>query len=299
MHFHWTCINHHPDGADTLIDVRNAIAGQIADLGHSQSYGDATLETLPAINIIIEGFGPRTVAWMAARHKDNCRFVTVCTERMGKESLDDAPHPDMKTRQQNLPVAAALSEAVWCLVPGTAAHLRSYCKDTRDIELGYSRTREAYLHSDVVPVHSACFYGGMLDRRRVVLETLIAGGIDICMPPKEYGRISDRNAALALSKIALGINPVPGWKIVSSSRAQSALHVGRPMLMEEVDDAASPSPWREVIRFCRLRDMYGQALDMIEHWEAERDRQLGAFREKFSAQRILAPAIEALKGMAA
>ncbi|HEX9472494.1 MAG TPA: hypothetical protein VF957_23460 [Bradyrhizobium sp.] len=317
MHFAWTDVNHCAEGHETLHDPKLAITGMLVDLGHTVSDGGMTVRTSPAMNLIFEGFNADGVAWARDMRRAGCRFTVVCTERFGASgSLNDSPYPDMAERQKFLPAAAELAESCWCLVPGMATRLKPYCRNSFDIELGFSAARERLLRTDEEPDTEFCFHGGTLGRRSVVIKLLRDAGAGVVTPRdlmtqeqkaridglvwngevqmSDYGPLSVRNRALAKAKVSLGLRPLDGWKLASSARFQAALHVGRPVLAEEIDDTDAPTPWRQVVPFVATEDLYLVGMKIAARWREARDAQLARFKHYLSPARAIGHALSTI-----
>lgn len=296
MHFHFSRFNHCDIGRSTLEDMGEVLAGMLIDLGHTVSLYDAEFETAPSINVIFEAFGRAHVRRLKRARREGCRFIVVATERWGDKALNDLiTSAEMCTRRRWLPAALKQAAAVWCLVPGTAAHLQEFCQAV-DVELGYSAALAARVKAlpAVEPEAMFCFYGGITQRRAHVINHFRRGGLNVIVPPEEYGPLSDRNDVLARSMVSLGLKASHSWAIVSSSRIIAALYRGRPVLMEQVREYGA-SPWSRIVPFVPTHDLPPAGLRMAARWREAWAEQVAAFREVLPPERCLGPALASLR----
>lgn len=317
MLFAWTDSNHSIEGHATLHDPKNAIAGMLVDLGHQVMKVGRDIAPRPAVNLIFEGFHEQSYhAFKKARDEMDCDFIIVATETLGRSSLNDSGHKDMGPRQEWLLRVLELGFWVWCLVPGTAAKLKPYTDRAVDIELGYSAARERILRDDRRPDFTCCYHGGAMGRRAEIIALLRKEGIRVITPrdvmddetkgaldgimPKEllpyndYGSLELRNACLARSCLSLGLKPLPDWRLVSSSRASIAMHVGRPVFMEDVDDTECPSIWRRIVPFVPTQHIFDAVREGTRDWRRAHAGQLARFKSLLSPEKAIGHALAAL-----
>ncbi len=295
MHFHFFDGNHTEVGRDTLIDIRNCLAGMLIDLGHGVTKSSDQLVTRPSINVLFEGFGRKSSALLAAISKQDFDFLIVCTEAFGKKAMNDSAHRAMRMRQRWLPEVAKIAKACWCLAPGMAEQLKQYCENSFDVELGWSQTQESVLLKDEAPKHPFVFYGGLNERRASLVNAFEGQGHHVALG-EDYGPILLRNDLVRQSKVVLGLKPTNSWKLFSSSRAQTALHLGRPVIFEDVDDSAHRSPWRDIVVVSESECFGTVAVEMMKNWQDCAAEQMEKFREILPPQRSIGPALEMFAG---
>lgn len=291
MQFSISLGNHNLTGADTLQDVLDNIAYQLTDLGHDVVRKDERLST-DRINILFEAFDRGYEKRLEAARAAGARIVIVCTERPGKPGFNDSANPMLVERQKAFPLCAPHAEAVWCLVPGVDAWARQFNPQSCYLELGHSPSREKALRCGDSTFFDFAFYGSVTPRRKAILHELERRG----HPARFYDEtiklpdVAARNALVASCAVVLGINPWPKWKLISNSRLSTALHLGRPVIMEPVEDVG---PWGEVVTVAKAHGSFvDEAIDMLPKWRAARDAQVERFRRLMPPEACVGKAIE-------
>ena len=300
MHFHFCRFNHCEIGKATLLDLIDAIGGMLVDLGHTVSRDDDSLMTAPAVNVVFEAFNRPIVRVLRDARRQGFRVVVVATESVnGWWALNGMIRsPEMRKRRRWLPGALKEAAAVWCLVPGQAVVLKRWCANAHDIELGLSESRLAALagaqaQGKAEPEALFCFHGGLTRRRAAVINAFRHGGINVLVPETEYGPLDERNDIIARAMVSLALKPARNWRLVSNSRIQAALHCGRPVLAEDVDDGLA-SPWRGIVPFVKTPELPVWGIRMAARWREEWCEQIERYRELLPPSRAIGHAVAAL-----
>lgn len=332
LHFHIVLWCHGKIGIATMQDNIDAFQYQCADLGITTSTdhieGQPWYQSLmrpPAYNIWIECFNGQLANRAINAVKQGCNLVLICTERAAPGGWNSAgSDPDIKRRWYWYKEVAPHMLAQWCFVPGSAEQLKRFNPNSMDLDLGYSRLREAAVDKVISqveeyddPPHDFGFYGGLTDDRREMFEgfrklghpvltkstgkTHSPGKIDIEDALKhDYGPLLDRNYLAAKCKVilhpsafAFDPNDKSGkqWGIFSTSRAITALDLRRPVVAEPT----RPTIWQNIVEFSPrpgLLSFHDTAMKVLADWKGYRDRQRAKFKELLSPETTLAPVIE-------
>lgn len=288
MHFRFFLGNHSEIGRKSLEDVIHALGAQILDLGHTADRSDTTVRP-DAINVICEGFTEAETERVMTLRRHGCRVVLVCTESIAGDSLNNFQSEDYQGRYHQLMKVAPNVDAIWCLVPGTAAALRSHNANARDVELGYSPRRLRKLRTK--PQYDFGFFGSVTGYRRRTLQEFGRRGHSVYVM-RNFAPPDERDRAIANCKVVLHVKATKSWKIVSSSRCSTALHIGRPVVAQPI---ASDSIWKEIVRFSMTQDaFYDDAARVMRNWETHWGRQIARYKDLLSADKCLGAAVEAL-----
>lgn len=288
MHFRFFLGNHSDEGRKSVEDIIHALGAQLLDLGHTADRSDHNVQ-LGAVNVFIEGFTELETKRLEALRQTGRRFVIVCTESLVNDSLNDFQRPVYQERYRQFMQAAPLADAIWCLVPGTAAKLRQINPNARDVELGYSPRRRRVLHKE--PRYDFGFFGSMTPFRRKTVDELKRRGHSVHIT-RRLAPPDERDDDIASCKVVLHIKAAASWKIVSSSRCSTALHVGRPLVSQPIP---SKSIWKKIIRFSESHDsFFDEAVRIARQWDLHWQRQFAAFQRHLSAENCIGPAVIAL-----
>ena len=290
MHFRFFLGNHSEIGRKSLEDVIHALGAQILDLGHTADRSDTAVRP-DAINVICEGFTEIESERIVEMCRQGIRIVLVCTESIANNSLNNFQRDDYRSRYEHLLLVAPYVDAIWCLVPGTADRLRDLNRNAVDVELGYSPRRRRDLVAR--PEYDFGFFGSVTPYRGTTMQEFGRRGLRVFVM-RNFAPPDERDRAIANCKAVLHIKATKNWKIVSSSRCSTALHIGRPVVSQPV---ASRSIWKQIVRFSKSHDaFYDDAVRVMRDWRTHWERQIDAYQRLLSAEKCLGPAVDALLG---
>lgn len=283
--------NHSPRGISTLLDIVDALAGQMMDLGYAAHRHDDGLRTAPDyVNVVVEGFTPQTAARLDGSRSRGIRFILIMTEKPGRRAFNDVESPEMVRRQKCAVSVIKEAEAVWCLIPGVSEWVRRFNANAVDVELGWSATRDRLFWSTGEPVGDFAFFGSLTRRRQQIIARIRRSGATVWTGNGDgLGSLRQRNFTASQARVILGIHPIPRWASVSNSRFATALSLGRPVICEPPRGA---TPWSDVGVFCHSAATFvEEAIDLLPRWQDARNAQVAKFRELFSPARCVGEAI--------
>ncbi len=284
----FTLVNHNEIGQKSLHDVITILVHQLRALGHKAEWNNRYVLTgREHINVMVEGFTPDTIKVVAERHKEGARFIYIATEQPTEKGFNYGPSHEMRERQRLFPEAAQYCEAILCLVPGTAKWYGQFAPAV-DIELGYApglERRIRYLGQPLVPDHLFGFYGSLSRRRSQILTRLGRKQIAQAQAVRVISNFAEqthRDKEMARCRVIVQIRMNEAMGLVSSSRCNTALHLGRPVIAEPHELS---HPWDQVVHFSKSLDtFYDDCTSMHFAWQALHKKQMIAFKELFSPE---------------
>jgi hypothetical protein len=291
-HFHFYLGNHNELGQTTLEDPCAIISAQLAAVGHTVSRTDQVFTgdcvTSDIINVVFEGWiGQAAVDEMARAHALGGRFLIVATEEPTERGFNHGLDKSMAMRQEAFPHVARVAEAIWCLVPGTEGWYGQYAPACA-LELGWARSLERRHPGE--PNYEFSFFGSITRRRASILKNLARrylGPRAVC--GTQFSKQARRDEQMSRGKVVLQIRAHEEMGLVSSSRCNTSLHIGRPVVAEP---HARDSIWKEIVHFSPSLDaFYSDALTMRCMWRALHERQMRLFREALSPEQTVGRAL--------
>lgn len=293
--------NHTPAGKRSLEDVIRIVIMQLRALGH-EALWDPTNEP-PHVkdheihfahgpgefNVIVEGFTPSMIEYIAAVKADNParRFICLATEEPTDRGFNHGTQREMIARQADFPAAMRYFDGILHLVPGERV-TRWYAQwaPTAQVELGYAQTllrRQRVTN----PRFDFGFYGSGTERRARLLRKLF----DFCGRPPNCVRIvtdfcdeDARDTAMQDCKVILQVRKFEEMGLVSSSRCNTALCMGRPVVAEP-HDASLSKPWDEIVKFTKTEAEFLLTCRMARNnWRAMHREQLRALATKLTPE---------------
>src|SRR6185503_12323273 len=206
-------LNHNPQGQRSLEDVIGIIGHQLRELGHTAVWdkkNDQFLARDTGINIIVKGF---------------------------THGVD----PEMIMRQRMFPEAARYCEGIIHLVPGKrVTDWYGQFAPAAYTELGFARTLVRL--SPQEPVYDFGFFGSVSRRRMGILNKLAkrSGRKDAVRYIGDFPDQETRDRQIREARVVVQLRKVDAMGLVSSSRCNTALCVGRPVIAEPHELSA---PW--------------------------------------------------------
>ncbi len=279
--------NHTETGQRSLEDVVGIFGKQLRALGHTIIWDPSNSQFITAdrgINIVVEGFTPGSIEALEKAHKQNCRFIILATEEPSPQGFNQGVQPEMVKRQTDFAGVARFAEAILHLVPGE--HVTCWYGQflpTAQIELGYAPTliRKPLGRE---PEYDFGFYGSITKRRHVLLKKLAK-----CSSSKKAVRIVgdfmpqvERDLIMQNCKVIVQLRKFEKMGLVSSSRCNTALCLGRPVVAEP---HLLVKPWDEVIKFADTEKHFFDLCIMARaSWKSLWYQQFENFKQKFSPE---------------
>ena len=307
--FQFSLFNHTPAGKRSLEDVIGIVGHQLIALGHKARWPKAEEERdvarnvfhLDAItsrvgmNIIVEGFNEKIVEMLANVHAQGARFICLATEEpVEGKGFNHGIQREMRERQEAFVLAAPYLDGILSLVPGK--HVTDWYGQyapTAAVELGYARTLVRQ-ETQREPTYDFGFYGTLSPRRKRLLQKLGRA----CLNPRSVKVVADfstqvsRDRAMQEAKVIVQVRKFDAMGLVSSSRCNTALCLGRPVVAEP---HALAHPWDEVVKFAQTDDEFvGLALAVRAAWRGIHADQFARFRERFTPEFCLGEPLRAI-----
>lgn len=310
MYFFANLWNHTATGQRSIEDIIGIVGKSLIALGHDAVWDPSkSVEAAPTfitadtgINIIVEGFRQQHVETLAKARAGGCRFLMLATEEptptgfnhgITKEAQSNpllrSMQQEMVARQEIFPEAAKYCEGILHLVPGKhVTDWYSQFAPAAYAELGYApllfRPKQF-----LIPTFDFGFYGSLTPRRQVVLSNLaraIKKPIErAVVVVSDFKSQRDRDALMGKAKVLLQIRKVEAMGLVSSSRCNTALMIGRPVVAEPHDLS---KPWDEVIDFpATPAEFVENAIAARDNWRELHAKQLERFKQAFPPERCV------------
>ncbi len=254
MNFQANLFNHNERGRASLEDVIGIIGNQLYALGHTCIWNKADdhfITRAVGYNIIVEGFTPYIIDRIKEGYEGGARFICIATEEPTPNGFNHGRQKEMRWRQTNFPEAAKYFEAILCLVPGQ--HVIDWYNQwapTAYIELGHAPTLRRLTTYE--PEFDFGFFGSISQRRYQILKRIRKIYRNVLIV-HEFPTQQERDDAIKHCKVVLQIKKYDEMEVVSSSRCNTALNLGRPVLAEPHKHC---KPWDEIIRFSTTMDRF-------------------------------------------
>ena len=287
MNFVFSMLNHTLLGQRSLEDVIGIIGHQLRALGHKAVWdpkNDKFLTRDRGYNVIVEGFTPQVVEVMAEYHAKGARFLCVATEEPTPEGFNHGVQKEMVARQEMFPEAARYIDGIMCLVSG--AHVIEWYgryAPSAYVELGYAPTlvRRPLPRQ---PRWEFGFYGSLSKRRLNILRRLArrVNSPNAVRVVADFATQAERDAAMQDAKVILQVRKFDKMGLVSNSRCNTALHLGRPVVAEPHELSA---PWDGIVQFADSEEeFYSAALLARAAWTGLHAAQFSRFKERMTPE---------------
>ncbi len=234
------------------------------------------------INLVVEGFTPVSTDAIRRGHEAGARFICIATEEPTPKGFNHGRDREMVRRQEMFPHAAKYFDGILYLVPG-AGEWYSQLSPSAYVELGYAPTlvRPGDIEQ---PKFDFGFFGSLSRRRYKILKQLArfigtekAVRVEASFPDQVV-----RDKAVREARVILQIRKHEEMGLVSSSRCNTALCLGRPVVAEP---HLLSKPWDEVIKFSEDSEAFLQDCFMARSvWRSLYLTQFERFREKMSPE---------------
>lgn len=297
MHFNIWMGNHSPKGQRSLEDVVGIWGHQLRALGHAASWDPNNGQMITAgdgVNVIVEGFNDAVVEFVAEWHGKGARFVCLATEEPTSSGFNHGTQKEMRARQIDFARAAPYLDAILHLVPGQqVTDWYSQYAPSAYVELGYASTlvrRETVRE----PTHDFGFYGTLSRRRERLLKKLAraTGKSRAVRVVADFATQPDRDRAMQEAKVIVQIRKFDEMGLVSSSRCNTALCLGRPVVAEP-HDVELMKPWGEIVKFAPTDEEFiDLAMATRGAWRGVHAGQFERFKDKLTPRFCVGDALE-------
>lgn len=274
-------------GVRSLEDPMGIIGHQLRALGHKvvwQPKNDIFVAADSGYNIIIEGFTPYSTQVIANAHAQGARFICIATEEPTPKGFNHGRDREMVKRQAEFPNAAKFFDGILYLVPGD--HVRDWFSQfapTAYVELGYAPTLPR--PSDwIEPQFDFGFFGSVSTRRLKILKKLAKaiGSEKAVRVEGTFPSQTERDRIMREARVIVQIRKHEEMGLVSSSRCNTALCLGRPVVAEP---HLLSKPWDEIVKFSASLDaFYNDCLMARSMWKGLHASQMAKFRERLTPE---------------
>lgn len=296
MQFVFNMFNHNQMGQRSLEDVIGIFGHGLRALGHEAVWDSSNNKFIMAthgINVIVEGFTPSAVAAIAEAHKQGCRFICLATEEpVEGKGFNHGKELEMVERQKVFPYAMPYFEGILHLVPGQhVTDWYSQFKPSAYVELGYapSLVRPPNYRE---PDFDYGFYGSLTKRRHKILKQLARkiGTEKAVKVVADFKTQDERDNLMREARVIVQIRKYDEMGLVSSSRCNTALMIGRPVIAEP---HLLSKPWDQVVKFCdSIDEMMSLAIFMRINWKSAHAQQFEKFKKLMSPQTCVGEPLE-------
>ena len=287
MLFYFNMFNHSDIGQRSLEDVIGIFGHQLRALGHQAIWEEKNTNFIHAsdgINVIVEGFVPQHAMLIEAAKERGARFMMLATEEPTDRGFNHGTQVEMVKRQTDFPLAAKHFEGILHLVPGDhVTKWYSQFAPSAYLELGYAPS--LVRNYSIEPEFDFGFYGSLTRRRFTILKKLAnrIGTEKAVKIVADFKTQEERDREMSRAKVILQVRKFDKMGLVSSSRCNTALCLGRPIVAEP---HLLSKPWDEVVRFSNtLEGFFSTAMLVRSMWKGVHADQMAKFKEKFSPEK--------------
>lgn len=287
--------NHNVIGQRSLEDVIGIMGKQMRELGHKVVWDTnnrkAMLPKEMGYNFIVEGFTEPLVKVLGDMHAQGARFICIATEEPTPKGFNHGTQIEMVKRQEVFPKAAKYFDGIIHLVPGKhVADWYGQFAPTAYSELGYAKS---LVRPDrIQPDFEFGFYGSLTPRRLKLLKRLAR---EVNKPNAvkimaDFRTQTERDQTMQRAKVIVQLRKFDSMGLVSSSRCNTALCLGRPVVAEPHELS---EPWDQIVRFSKSTDSFiNEALLVRAAWKGVHAAQMEKFKEKLPPEKCIGAALE-------
>lgn len=285
--FLFNMFNHSKKGQSSLEDVIGIMGHQMRALGHEavwETNNARFVERSLGYNVVVEGFTPSVIELIRRAHEQGCRFICLATEEPTAKGFNHGTDREMRMRQETFPDAAKYFDGILYLVPGghVGDWYGQFCPAAY-AELGYAPTFER--KQVIEPTYDFGFFGSLTKRRHSILKRLA----NRCNPtllgnPRAIKLVTDfpdqikRDNAIQEARVVVQLRKTDEMGLVSSSRCNTSLMCGRPIVAEPHDRKLS-KPWDEIVRFTdTMEEFYATCMAVRACWRSVHAAQYDKFK---------------------
>ena len=288
MIFLCNLFNHNEIGQKSLEDVVGIWGHQMRALGHTVVWEQSNARFFgpgEGINVIVEGFFEYHVPIIAEAYQKGARFLMLATEEPTDKGFNHGTQTEMIERQRVFPKVAKYFDGILHFVPGQRiTDWYGQFAPAAQVELGYAPT--LVRSHGIVPDYEFGFYGSLTPRRLKLLKRL-ANKINSAKAVKvvsDFKDQVDRDAQMSHAKVIIQVRKFDEMGLVSASRCNTALCIGRPVVAEPHDLSMS-KPWDEIVAFgTTMEDFFSKAILAKAMWKGVWRDQMDKFKEKLSPE---------------
>jgi hypothetical protein len=285
--FLFNVCNHNLTGQRSLEDPMGIFGHQLRALGHNAVWrpeNDQFLMADSGINVVIEGFTEYAIKVIGDAYDKGARFICVATEEPTPRGFNHGRDREMVRRQEMFPHAAKYFEAIFHLVPGDdVTRWFNQFAPSAYVELGYAKTLVRG-GDNIEPTHDFGFFGSLTPRRLKILKRLAkfiqtekAIRVEATFPDQ-----GTRDRIMRQAKVIVQIRKFEEMGLVSSSRCNTALCLGRPVVAEP---HLLSKPWDEIVKFSASLDaFYNDCLMARSAWRGVHAAQFDRFKTKLTPE---------------
>jgi hypothetical protein len=293
--------NHNVLGQRSLEDPMGIVGHQLKALGHNvvwEPKNDRFLMPDSGINVIVEGFTPGSTEVLRRAHAQGARFLFIATEEPTPKGFNHGRDAEMVKRQSEFPRAAEFAEAILYLVPG--AHVHDWYNQWAPaayIELGYAPSL-VRAPDGVEPQFDFGFFGSLSKRRLKILKALarFIGTEKAVRVEATFPDQVTRDRIMREARVILQIRKYDEMGLISSTRCNTALCLGRPVVAEP-HSASDDSPWPQIVKFAKDLDHFMNLAVMTRAmgYKGVHAAQFAKFKEMLTPQHCLGRALAEVK----
>lgn len=270
-------------GQRSLEDVIGIFGHQLRALGHTAVWERANDKWVggdSGINVIVEGFTPAVIDVISQGHAQGARFLCLATEEPTPKGFNHGRDAEMVRRQQMFGPAMKYFEGILHLVPGEGVtSWFAQFAPTAYVELGYAPSLIRGMDR-IEPEFDFGFFGSLSNRRMKILKRLAKriGTEKAIKIVGDFATQDDRDRQMRRARVIVQIRKHDEMGLVSSSRCNTALSIGRPVVAEP---HALSKPWDEIVKFSdTLESFYDTAILVRAAWRGVHAQQLEALKTK-------------------
>lgn len=273
--------NHNKIGQKSLEDVVGIFGHQARTLGHTVVWETDNARFLgpgQGINVIVEGFFKYHVPIIAEAYAQGARFLMLATEEPTPNGFNHGTQEEMVVRQQVFPEVAKYFDGILHFVPGERiTQWYGQWAPAAQVELGYAPS--LVRNHGLVPDFDFGFYGSLTKRRLKLLKKLANKTNSTIKLVTDFKDQTDRDKQMSRARVILQVRKFDEMGLVSASRCNTALCIGRPVVAEP---HLMSKPWDEVVLFAStMDDFFSKALLAKAMWKGVHADQMEKFKNKF------------------
>jgi hypothetical protein len=259
------------------------IGKQLQALGHKvvwETSNEHWLTQDSGINLVVEGFIPASTDVIHRGYESGARFICIATEEPTLYGFNHGRDKEMIWRQVEFPNTAKYFDGILYLVPGAGDWYKQWAPSAY-VELGYApslvRTGDI-----IAPCFDFGFFGSLSRRRLRILKALAKyiGSEKAIRVEASFPDQVVRDRIMREARVIVQIRKHEEMGLVSSSRCNTALCLGRPVVAEP---HLLSKPWDEVVKFSESSEAFFQDCLMARSsWQSLHYAQFMKFREKMT-----------------
>jgi hypothetical protein len=277
--FLFNLFNHNKLGRRSAEDLVGIIGCQLHALGHKVGLNDEKfLIADDGINVLFEGFHEKSLDVIDEVHKKGARFLVIATEEPTPKGFNHGVVQEMVKRQQIFPQIKPYIEGILHLVPGQhVTNWYSQFVPSAYAELGHAPELERF--NKDIPQYDFGFYGSLTARRKRLLQKLAnrTGFGQRSVYISAFKEASLRDSDMTKTRVVVQIRQHEQMGLVSSSRCNTALCIGRPIVAEP---HLLSKPWDQVVHFSKNDEsFFDDALFIAANWQSYHRQQFEKFKK--------------------